>query len=175
MYPLVRDLAGDGIPVTVTCRVLKFSPQAFYAWPSRRSRVRVPASLPTSSRRRHVLSVRRVWTIYSRAQPVPAHGRTRGRWKKPGPPVHDDLVERDLTAPGPNRLWLTDITEHPTGRARSKTCACAGSWATPSVPECPPNSRSTPSTWPPPGVGNLRSPGAWFMPIETASSAPGPT
>jgi putative transposase len=31
-YPLVRDLAADGIPVTVTCRVLKFSPQAFYAW-----------------------------------------------------------------------------------------------------------------------------------------------
>ena len=26
-YPLVRDLAADGIPVTVTCRVLKFSPQ----------------------------------------------------------------------------------------------------------------------------------------------------
>jgi hypothetical protein len=23
MYPLVRELAGDGIPVTVTCRVLK--------------------------------------------------------------------------------------------------------------------------------------------------------
>lgn len=32
MYPLVRDLAVDGIPVTVTCRVLRFSPQAFYAW-----------------------------------------------------------------------------------------------------------------------------------------------
>ena len=31
-YPLVRDLAADGIPVTVACRVLKFSPQAFYAW-----------------------------------------------------------------------------------------------------------------------------------------------
>lgn len=25
-YPLVRELASDGIPVTVTCRVLKFSP-----------------------------------------------------------------------------------------------------------------------------------------------------
>ena len=31
-YPLVRDLAADGIPVTVTCRVLKVSTQAFYAW-----------------------------------------------------------------------------------------------------------------------------------------------
>ena len=29
MYPLVRELAADGIPVTVTCRVLGFSPQAY--------------------------------------------------------------------------------------------------------------------------------------------------
>lgn len=28
MYPLVLDLAGDGIPVVVTCRVLGFSKQA---------------------------------------------------------------------------------------------------------------------------------------------------
>jgi len=32
MFPLVRDLAVDGIPVTVTCRVLGFSTQAFYKW-----------------------------------------------------------------------------------------------------------------------------------------------
>lgn len=32
MYPLVCDLAADGIPVAVTCRVLGFSKQAFYKW-----------------------------------------------------------------------------------------------------------------------------------------------
>jgi hypothetical protein len=32
MYPLVLDLAADSIPVAVTCRVLGFSKQAFYAW-----------------------------------------------------------------------------------------------------------------------------------------------
>jgi hypothetical protein len=32
MYPLVRELAADGIPVVVTCRVLGFSKQAFYKW-----------------------------------------------------------------------------------------------------------------------------------------------
>jgi putative transposase len=32
MYPLVRELAVDGVPVTVTCRVLGFSKQAFYQW-----------------------------------------------------------------------------------------------------------------------------------------------
>ena len=31
-YPLVLDLAADGVPVAVTCRVLGFSRQAFYAW-----------------------------------------------------------------------------------------------------------------------------------------------
>jgi hypothetical protein len=31
-YPLVLDLAADGVPVAVTCRVLGFSKQAFYAW-----------------------------------------------------------------------------------------------------------------------------------------------
>ena len=32
IYPLVRELAADGIPVAVTCRVLGFSKQAFYKW-----------------------------------------------------------------------------------------------------------------------------------------------
>jgi hypothetical protein len=32
MYPLVRDLAVDGIPVTVTCRVLKIARQPYYRW-----------------------------------------------------------------------------------------------------------------------------------------------
>ena len=32
MYPLVRELAGDGIPVTVTCRVLKIARQPYYRW-----------------------------------------------------------------------------------------------------------------------------------------------
>lgn len=32
MYLLDRDLAVAGIPVTVTCRVLCFSKQAYYQW-----------------------------------------------------------------------------------------------------------------------------------------------
>ena len=31
-YPLVHDLAAEGIAVRVTCGVLGFSPQAYYAW-----------------------------------------------------------------------------------------------------------------------------------------------
>jgi len=39
-------------------------------------------------------------------------GKKRAKNGKPGPPVHDDRVERDFTADGPNTLWLSDITEH---------------------------------------------------------------
>ena len=35
MFPLVRDLAAEGIAVRLTCGVLGFSSQAFYKWRSR--------------------------------------------------------------------------------------------------------------------------------------------
>ncbi|WP_079138226.1 DDE-type integrase/transposase/recombinase [Actinacidiphila rubida] len=50
-------------------------------------------------------------------------GKKRGRIKKAGPPVHDDLVRRDFTAACANRLWLADITEHATGEG--ELCLCA--------------------------------------------------
>lgn len=31
-YPLVQELAADGLPVAVTCRVLGFSRQGYYKW-----------------------------------------------------------------------------------------------------------------------------------------------
>ena len=201
-YPLVRDLAVDGIPVTVTCRVLKFSTQAFYAWcadpVSERDLVDAYAMNAAFEVHRddpgfgyrfiadelaaagHEISERRVWKICSQAQIVSAHARTRGRWKKPGPPVHDDLVERDFTATGPNRLWLTDITEHATAEGKLylcavKDCGRAGSSATRSTTGCRPPSRLTPSRWPSPAAARARSPAAWCTPIGAASSVLGPT
>ena len=35
VYPLVRELAAEHIPVAVTCRVLGFSKQAYYKWLAR--------------------------------------------------------------------------------------------------------------------------------------------
>jgi putative transposase len=37
--------------------------------------------------------------------------------------VHDDLVDRNITAVAPNRLWLTDITEHRTNAGKLYLCA----------------------------------------------------
>ncbi len=56
----------------------------------------------------------RLWSV---------HSRKRGLNRRPGPPVHDDLVLRDFTAQRPNELWLTDITEHPTAEGKLYLCA----------------------------------------------------
>jgi len=150
-YPLVLDLAADGIPVAVTCGLLGFSRQAFYAWKahpvSERDLVdayalhaafEVHADDPGFGYRfiadeltdaGHVVSERRVWRLCSQAGIVSAHARKRGRWKKPGPPVHEDKVKRNFTAPAANRLWLTDITEHATGEGKLYVCAVKDVWS----------------------------------------------
>ena len=59
-----------------------------------------------------------------------AFGKKRGRGaRKPGPAAHDDLVERDFTATGPNQLWLTDITEHRTREGKLYLCAVKDVWS----------------------------------------------
>jgi transposase InsO family protein len=44
------------------------------------------------------------------------HGsyRRKGHRHKSLPPTHDDLVARRFSIDRPNKLWVTDITEHPT-------------------------------------------------------------
>jgi transposase InsO family protein len=58
-----------------------------------------------------------------------ASARGRGKGGKVGPPVHDDLVSRDFTADGPNRLWLADITEHRTAEGKLYLCAIKDVWS----------------------------------------------
>ena len=151
MYPLVHDLAVDGVPVAVTCGLLGFSRQAYYAWKADpvcdRDLVDAYATNAAFEVHRddpgfgyrfiadeladagHEVSERRVWRLCSQARIVSVHSRKRGRSKKPGPPVHDDRVERDFTATAPNRLWLTDITEHHTGEGKLYLCAVKDVWS----------------------------------------------
>jgi transposase InsO family protein len=71
------------------------------------------------------MAERTAWRICSQNGWFSAFGKkkARGKAKKAGPPVHDDLVVRDFTADGPNRLWLTDITEHKTAEGKLYLCA----------------------------------------------------
>jgi putative transposase len=79
-----------------------------------------------------VASENRVWRLCSAAGVFASHARKRAKAGRPGPPVHDDLlaivdqqgrVTHAFTANGPNQVWLTDITEHPTGEGRLYLCA----------------------------------------------------
>ena len=146
-YPLVRDLAAEGFPVRLTCGVLGFSPQAYYAWRGNpfSQRDLEDAYLTNALLDAHgddpefgyrfladelertglTVGERRVWRLCSRQtiwSSTVRKGR-RGSGKRPGPAVFDDHVQRDFTANLPNIKWLTDITEHPTGEGKVYCCA----------------------------------------------------
>jgi putative transposase len=151
-YPLVEDLAADGIAVAVACRVLGFSKQAFYQWKagpvSQRDwddahlinaahdihhddpafgyrfiadELAVQGITVGANRVARLCSMQRIWSVFA---------KKRGLNRRSGPPVHDDLVRRRFTATAPDALWLTDITEHPTGEGKLYLCAikdaCSG-------------------------------------------------
>ena len=142
----MSELAGDGIPVAVSLRVLKLSRQPYYRW----RKQQVTESELVEAYRANALfdahlddpefgyrflagemeSVgqrmceRTAWRICRDNQWWSAFGKKRGKnGKRPGPPVHDDLVQRDFTADDVNELWLTDITEHWTDEGKLYLCA----------------------------------------------------
>ncbi|EFV13591.2 hypothetical protein HMPREF9336_01568 [Segniliparus rugosus ATCC BAA-974] len=57
---------------------------------------------------------KRVWRLMRRAGIAGAFARKRFRRGKPGAAAHPDLVKRRFRADAPNRLWVTDVTQHPT-------------------------------------------------------------
>jgi transposase InsO family protein len=146
-FPLVRDLAAEGFPVRLACGVLGFSTQAYYSWLARPvsdrdlSDAYVTNALVDAhrddpafgyrfladelDRAGHRLGERRVWRLCSQQKlwsTTVRKGR-RGSGKRPGPAVHDDHVQRNFTAPAVNKVWVTDITEHPTLQGKVYCCA----------------------------------------------------
>ena len=146
MYPLVRELAADGVPVTVTCRVLKLARAPYYRWREdpvpraewvRAHRINALHDAhredPTfgyrflaheARRAGWRMSRRTAWSLCS-SQGITsaAQRRRRGKGRRVGPPVFDDHVKRVFTADAPNQVWLTDITEHPTREGKLYCCA----------------------------------------------------
>ena len=159
----MSELAADGIPVAVTCRVLKLARQRYYRWlanpisdselveayranalfdahgddPEFGYRFLADGAADTCQ----VMARRTAWRICS------ANGwfsvfskKHRGKNTRPGPPVHEDHVGRNFTASAPNELWLADITEHRTmeGKlymSRLRRCSPTGSSGIPSTHE----------------------------------------
>ena len=146
MFPLVRDLADDGIAVVVACRVLGFSPQAFYKWRANPVTDRewndahlinaiydIHADDPEFGYRfiadeleadgQHACENRVARLCHQQQVFSTTICRKRGKGTRPGPPVHDEHVQRAFTADEPDRLWLTDITEHRTAEGKLYLCA----------------------------------------------------
>ena len=152
MYPLVQELAVDGIPVTLSCRVLGFSKQAFYKWQANpisdrdwsdaclinialdihhddpafgyrfiADQLAERGVTASENRVQRLCQQERIWSVFA---------KKRGLSRRAGPPVHDDLVDRDFTAAAPNVIWLTDITEHPTSEGKLYLCAIKDVWST---------------------------------------------
>ncbi|WP_409046925.1 DDE-type integrase/transposase/recombinase [Microbacterium sp. HA-8] len=70
------------------------------------------------------MSRRTAWKLCSQPGILSSAQRCRrGKGKKAGPPVFDDHVQRQFRADAPNRVWLTDITEHWTSDGKLYCCA----------------------------------------------------
>jgi transposase InsO family protein len=146
MYPLVLELATDGIPVVVTCRVLGFSPQAFHKWKLKpiSDRDWANAHLVNAAHDVHrddptfgyrfiadelraeygiAASEGRVQRLCSAYGITSVLARKKRAGRPPAPAVHDDLVRREFNVAKPNMLWFADITEHPTAEGKLYLCA----------------------------------------------------
>ena len=130
-------MAAEGLPVERACGLLGVSVSGYYGWlrrpPSARSirhawlsdviaavhagsrqtygAVRVHAELTMG--RGIAVCRQTVETLMRRAGLRGISGRPKHR-KVPNVATASDLVDRDFARAEPDRLWVTDITEHPT-------------------------------------------------------------
>jgi putative transposase len=130
-------MAAEGLPVQAACRILGVSEAGYYAWRNRPPSPRairhawltdVIAGVHRDSRETY--GARRVHAELTMGLGIPVGhcavemlmqragiqgltGRPRFR-RVPHVATADDLVERHFHRDDPDRLWVTDITEHPT-------------------------------------------------------------
>ena len=137
----------------MTCRVLKLSRQPYYRWLRRpitdaelaeayRANALFDAHqddpefgyrylADEADTGGQPMAVRTAWRLCSDNGWFSAFGKAK-KGKRPGPPVHDDLcavtdengrTRHEFVAQAPDRLWLTDITEHRTAEGKLYMCA----------------------------------------------------
>lgn len=136
MFRLVRELADDGINVAVACRVLKVSRSGYYDWAARRPSARAgeDARLTETIRQVHydsrcsygaprvhaelrlgmglAIGRKRVARLMRAAGIQGISHRRKRAGGTPAPATQADLVQRRFSAPAPDRVWFTDITQH---------------------------------------------------------------
>lgn len=178
------ELAAEGFPVCLTCGVLGFSTQAFYKWAAdpicdrdlddahlTNAIVDIHADDPEFGyrsiadeleREGHQVSEGRVHRL-CREHRIWSSTTKMGRraTKIPGPAVHDDLVQRDFSAPGPDLVWLTDIAEHRTSEGKLYACAIKDVFSNRIVGLCPLGSHDGGSGRAYPALGRGPAPASW--------------
>jgi putative transposase len=144
-FALVVELAGEGVPVTQACLALGVSTSGFYDARNRPPSARAirQAWLTDQITAIHQASRQTYGSPRVRAELVHGHGvvvshktveklmrraglaglplRRKARRVPPAKTV-TDLVKRDFRRDGPNQLWVTDITEHPTREGKLYCC-----------------------------------------------------
>lgn len=146
MFPVVSDLAADGVSVTVSCRVLKLCRQQYYRWlaepmtdveldeaylanavfDAHRNDPEFGYRFLADEVRHagHDVGDRTVWRIASENGWWCSFGKKKSRKASaPATAAHDDLVRRQFNAAGPNQVWVADLTEHRTGEGKVYVCA----------------------------------------------------
>lgn len=151
MFPLVGELAADGIPIKVSCPLLGFSKQAYYQWLERpysdrdwddahliNAMLDVHADDPEFGYRFIADELKavgwdvcenRVQRLCQQQQIWSSFTKKARKTKRPGPPVRDDLVDRKFTATRPNERWVGDITEHQTRTGKLYLCMFKDLWS----------------------------------------------
>jgi putative transposase len=131
-------MAAEGLAVQVCCRVLEVSESGYYAWRGRAPSVRAirhawltdairqvhaDSRQTYGSRRVHAeltlgrginVGYHAVELLMRRAGLQGVTGRPKFRRGLPPAATAGDLVQRQFARAGPDQLWVTDITEHPT-------------------------------------------------------------
>ena len=131
-------MAAQGLPRQVCCRVLAVSESGYYAWPGRApwarairhawltdaiGQVHADSRQTDGSRRVHAeLTLGRgisvgdhaVELLLRRAGLQGITGRPRFGRGLPPEATAGDQLQRQFARAGPDQLWVTDITEHPT-------------------------------------------------------------
>ncbi len=138
------------------CRVLEVSPSGFYEWRHRRhhpsDRTRSDAALVEKIRESHRASRRsygspRVWADLRLGEGICCsrkrverlmrlHGivgihkrRTGCTRRDPDAEPSEDLVQRHFAADGPDRLWVSDVTEHRTAEGKVYLAVVLDAWS----------------------------------------------